>query len=405
MNHANPEADPVSLPPAKGYALVGGFLALALVAGVSVLAGVLAGDRWFIDPRRFSFSYLTGLMFLASLCTGSLAWLMLHHLTGSVWSIVLRRLLENLTRPLPWIAILFIPVVLNLDRIYPWADRARLSADPELSRKAIWLNPSLVTARSAVYLVSWALLAWLLSRQSGRQDRSAGPAQNRRMTATSAWGLVLLALTTSFAAADWLMSLDPHWSSTIFGVYFWISSLLGSLAALVLVVLGFRSAGWLRNTITIEHLHDLGKLLFSFVIFWAYVAFCQYFLIWYADFPEESHWYATRARGVWNSVSWSLVLGRFVVPFILLLFRSTKRSPLWLGFIALWILAFHYIDFYWLIMPALGAEGAKPHWLDVSLLLAMVFFGGAIVARACQAQPLVPIGDPRLAESRAFRNF
>jgi hypothetical protein len=225
------------------------------------------------------------------------------------------------------------------------------------------------------------------------------------MTATSAWGLVLLALTTSFAATDWLMSLDPHWSSTIFGVYFWISSLLGSLAAVVLLVLGFRSAGWLRDTITIEHLHDLGKLLFGFVIFWAYIAFCQYFLIWYADFPEESHWYAARRLGVWSSMSWSLVLGHFVVPFVLLLFRSTKRSPVWLGFIALWILVFHYVDFCWLIMPALGPEGVKPHWLDVALLLGLAFLGGAIIAWACQARPLVPIGDPRLAESLAFRNL
>jgi len=383
---------------------VGGFLTLAVAAGVFVAAGVVSGDRWFIDPRRLAFSYLTGLMFLTSLSVGALAWVMLHHLTGAVWSIVTRRLLENLARPLTWIAVLFIPVALNLNWIYPWADPSRLSNDPELARKAIWLNPSFFIVRSAVYLASWVLLSGLLARSSGRQDRTGDPADERRMRATSAWGMVLLAVTTSFAATDWLMSLDPHWSSTIFGVYFWAGSLLSSLAALVLMVLGFHGAGWLRKTITVEHLHDLGKLLFGFVIFWAYIAFCQYFLIWYADFPEESHWYATRRVGVWNSLSWSLLIGHFVVPFVLLLLRATKRNPFWLGFVAAWILVFHYIDVYWLIMPALRPEGVEPHWLDVSLLLTLAFLSGAIVARACQARPLVPIGDARLAESIEFQN-
>ncbi len=224
------------------------------------------------------------------------------------------------------------------------------------------------------------------------------------MRATSAWGLVVLGLTTSFAAFDWLMSLAPNWSSTIFGVYFWAASLVGSFAALVLLVVGFRVAGWLPETISVEHLHDLGTLLFGFVIFWVYIAFSQYFLIWYANFPEETRWYVTRRSGVWNTLSWSLVFGHFLVPFVLLLFRAPKRSPFWLAFIAAWILIFHYIDLYWLIMPALSPEGVVPNWLDVSLLLTLVFTCGAIVARACQARPLVPIGDPRLAESIAFRN-
>jgi hypothetical protein len=170
------------------------------------------------------------------------------------------------------------------------------------------------------------------------------------------------------------------------------------------MVLGFHAGGWLRRTITVEHLHDLGKLLFGFVIFWAYIAFSQYFLIWYADFPEESHWYAVRGSGAWNSLSWSLLFGHFVVPFVLLLFRATKRSPFWLGFIATWVLVFHYVDIYWLIMPALGALGFEPSWLDLAMALTLVSISGAIVARGCQARPLVPVGDPRLAESLAFRN-
>ena len=404
MNHESLPADPVTLPAAKGFALFATLVALATTAGITVLAGVFLGDRWGADPRRLIYSYLVSFLFVTSLSVGALAWVLLHHLTGAVWSVVIRRLLENLTRPLAAIAILFIPIALNLKRLYPWADPSRVAADPGLARKAVWLNPLVFNIRAAVYLVAWALVAGLLARSSVRQDRSQDSTESRRMRAISPLGIIVLALTTSFAAFDWSMSLDPHWMSTIFGVYFWASSLLGSLAALTLIVVGLHTAGYLRETISLAHLHDLGKLLFGFVIFWAYIAFCQYFLIWYANFPEETEWYVTRESGIWNTLSWSLVFGHFVAPFVLLLFRAPKRSPFWLGFIAVWILVFHYIDFYWLIMPALHPEGVKPDWLDASLLLTLAFTCGAIVARACQTRPLIPIGDPRLSESLALRN-
>ncbi len=404
MTDASPPADSESIPRGKGYAIVAAFLAMAAASALPIAAGVASGDRSFLEPRRLAFSYLIGLMFVTSVSVGALAWVMLHHLTGAVWSVVLRRVQENLARPLFFIVILFIPVAMNLDRLYPWADTSRLAEDPGLARKAVWLNPSFFSLRSAAYLASWALISGLLARRSARQDRSGDPVESRRMRATSAWGMIVLALTTSLAAFDWLMSLDPHWSSTIFGVYFWAGALVSSLAALVLTVLGLRGVGLLRETITTEHLHDLGKLLFGFVIFWAYIAFCQYFLIWYANIPEETRWYVTRRAGVWNTLSWSLLFGHFLVPFVLLLFRAVKRDPFWLGFVAIWVLAFHYIDLYWLIMPASGIEGVQPSWLDVSLALTLAFICGAIVARACGARPLVPVGDAHLAESIAFRN-
>jgi hypothetical protein len=404
MNDTRSAAEGVLIPPAAGIALVGGLIGLALVAALAFAAGVAAQARSFVEPHRLAFSYLTALLFLTTIGVGSLAWLMLHHLTGAVWSVALRRLLENLTRPLPWLVLLFIPVAMNLSLLYPWADSSRVSADPELARKTVWLNPVLFVVRMAVYLACWTLLASILARRSARQDRRDLPASDQAMKSTSAWGMVVLGLTTSLAAFDWLMSLDPHWSSTIFGVYFWAGSLVSSLAALVIVVLGMRALGWLRTTITVEHLHDMGKLLFGFVIFWAYIAFSQYFLIWYANLPEETGWYVTRRLGIWNTMSWALVLGHFVVPFFVLLFRTTKRNPYWLGFISVWILVFHYIDLYWLIMPAFRPEGVEPHWLDTSLVLTLTFICAAIVAHACRRRPLVPIGDPRLAESIAFRS-
>ncbi len=392
-----------SIPPAQGRALIVAPLVMfALAAGL--LLAVVPGNPTFSDPRRLAFSYLTALLFLASICAGALAWLMLFHLTGATWSVVVRRLLENLTRPIPWLLPLFLVVGLSLGRLYPWADAGRVASDHELTRKAIWLNPTFYLVRTAVYLTVWWALAALLVRRSALQDRGDDGPISDRMRATSAWGLVLLGLTSSLAAFDWVMSLDPHWASTIFGVYFWAGSLASALAALIVMAIGLRAAGWLREAVTANHLHDLGKLLFGFVCFWAYIGFSQYFLIWYANFPEETSWYVVRRTGSWNTMSWALVLGHFVAPFVLLLFRASRRSPVVLGIAAAWILVFHYVDLFWMVMPSLRPEGGAVHWLDAVLVAAIVFLAGAVIARACLRKPLVPIGDPRLAESLALRS-
>jgi hypothetical protein len=396
MSQANEPADPVMLSPVRGR-----LLAWVPLAVASAAAAVCA-SWWSADPRRWLFTYLTGWLFVTSVSAGALAWLMLHHVTGAVWSVALRRLLENLTRPLPWIGIGFLPIALNLNKIYPWTDASRLGSDSELARKAVWLNPPFFLSRAAVYLVSWVLLAWVLGWLSDREDRTQKRGLGGAMHATSALGLIVLGLTTSGAAFDWIMSLDPHWISTMFGVYFWSGCLLASLAALILAILSFRARAGSRRAITVEHLHDVAKLLFGFVVFWAYIAFSQYFLIWYANLPEETPWYIVRRSGSWNSLSWGLCLGHFAVPFLLLLSRSARRDPFWLGFIAAWVLVYHYLDLYWLVMPAFQGEGFQATGLDVSLPLAMVSLYGAIVAHASRTRSLIPRGDPRLSESLAF---
>ena len=398
MSHPAGPVESLSLPQNRGRILV------YVLTALSLGAGLVSATRWSEDPRRWLFSYLTALVFVITVSIGALAWLMLQHLTRAAWSVVIRRLLENLSWPLPWLALGFIPVALHLRQIYSWADPARVASDPALARKAAWLDPAFFNVRAAIYLAIWSLLAGVLSRISSRQDRSGDLRANRRMRTVSSWGLVLLAWTSSYAAFDWLMSLEPHWASTMFGVYFWAESLLSSLAALILLVLSLRTTGWLKHTVTIEHLHDLGKLFFGFVVFWTYIAFCQYFLIWYANFPEETVWYITRRSGTWNTLSWALCFGHFVVPFYLLLFRSIRRDPFWLGVLAAWVLVFHYLDLYWIIMPSLDRQGPHPDWLDGSLLAALVFASSAVVAHACRARPLIPVRDPHLSESLAFRN-
>ena len=382
----------------------GGRILVTLLLAGSIGSALVSLSRWSADPKRWLYSYLTALIFAISISLGALAFLMLQHLTRAVWSIVVRRVLENLTRPLPFLVLAFLPIALHLPLIYTWAEPARAASDRVLARKAAWLDPTFFNVRSAVYLATWALLATLLVRLSARQDQTADPRSSGRMRAVSSWGLVLLGLTSSYAGFDWLMSLDPHWASTIYGVYFWACSLVSSLSACIVLTLTLRRCGLLGRVVTTEHLHDLAKLLFGFVIFWAYIAFAQYFLIWCANFPEETRWYITRRSSSWNEVSWALCFGHFVVPFYLLLFRPIRRDAFWLGFLAAWVLVFHYLDIYWLIMPVLNPEGAQPDLLDVSLLTALVLACCAIITHACRSRPLIPIGDPHLSESIAFQN-
>ena len=398
MTHASRPLEGVSPPASRGRILVA-----VLLAG-SIGAALVSLSRWSADPKRWLYSYLVALIFVITVSIGALAWLMLQHLTRAVWSVVLRRLLENLTRPLPWLALGFIPIALDLPRIYSWADPARVASDPALARKSAWLDPMFFNIRAALYLAIWALLATLLARISARQDQTADPRSNDRMRAISSWGLVLLGFTSSYAGFDWLMSLDPHWASTMYGVYVWAGSLVSSLAALILLTLALRGSGWLGRTVTTEHLHDLGKLLFGFVVFWTYIAFCQYFLIWCANFPEETVLVHHPPVGDVEHAELGLCFGHFAVPFFLLLFRSIRRDSFWLGFLAAWILVFHYLDLYWLIMPELYPEGAQPDWLDGSVLAALVLASSTIVAHACRTRPVIPIGDPRLSESIAFQN-
>jgi hypothetical protein len=393
-------AEPVMIPAGRGQAVLAALGAVAGLAGLVSVAGAFASREL---TRQFAFSYLTGFAFVTSLGVGALFWVMVHHLVGAGWSVVVRRLFEGLARIATVVLLLFLPVALVLGSLYLWASESR--PDALLLAKRPFLNAPFFYVRALVYTVAWTALAIYFTRQSARQDQDGDPDHTRRMQAASGPGMIVLALTTTFAAFDWLMSLDYKWYSTIFGVYFWAGSILGSLATLVLVVLGFRAAGWLRLTITVEHLHDLGKLMIGFTVFWAYIAFSQYFLIWYANIPEETAFYLHRRVPGWNPVSWALPIGHFLVPFAVLLPRANKRNPVVMAFVAAWLLAFHYLDLYWQVMPNLHEQGVRPHWLDLTALVALVCACAFVVGRAILAHPLIPVRDPRLEESLLFRNF
>jgi hypothetical protein len=377
---------------------------LAGIAAIMLLFGLLIDDV--PGRRQFYFSYLWGYVWALSLALGALFWNLIHHVTAAGWSVGIRRIFENIHSALPVLAVLFIPIALGLSPLYKWSQ-----ADDLHNGKQVWLSPPFFLLRFAVYFAVWIFYSNLMRKWSVRCDVTEDSEERKKLQRKMEWyapsGILLLALTSTFAVFDLMMSLNYHWFSTIFGVIFWADCFRASLAACLLVVLALHWAGYLRRTVTREHFHDVGKLMFGLTVFWAYVAFAQYFLYWYGNIPEETQWYWDRREGTWYTLSIVLPICYFGVPFLLLLPRGAKRNPKTIGFIALWILVFEMVHLYWEIMPEglkstvhdRPSTGVSFHWLDVA---SIVMFGALMIARVVHGfryHALIPIRDVRLGES------
>jgi len=378
----------------------------AAVAGAVALA-----VAWALGGPRFYSSYLTAYLFFLTLALGGLVFVLLQFVTRAGWSVAVRRLAEHVMGTLPLFLVLFVPVIIGMGDLFPWAvGEGGGEHEALVGSKALWLQPGSWILRSAVYLVLWSVLGWWFRRQSIGQDRHPDPGVTRRLQIASAPGLVVFGVTVTLASFDWVMSLDPHWYSTIFGVYVFAGAVVGILALVVVLSVALeRRRGPLAGIVTPEHYHDLGKLLFGFVVFWAYIAFSQFMLIWYGNLPEETVWYRQRFEHGWYPVSVAVAVGCFVVPFFFLLGRDVKRNRLTLTAAAVWLLVFHYVDVYWLVMPsALSVDpggGFHPHWLDLLTLVAVGGLFAGAVGRLMAGPALVPVADPRLPESLSFENM
>ena len=375
----------------------GSFGARALIVGVAGLA--LSAIGWVVDADRFFHAYLTAVVCWLAIALGALFFVMLHHLVSARWSVVLRRLSENVMMTIPYLAILFIPVLFGFGQLYHWSHPEVVAADALLQKKAGFLNVPFFVIRTVVYFVIWSLLARFLYRASVRQDAGYNQQDVDKIKRWSAIGMILFALSVTAAAFDWLMSLDPHWYSTIFGVNYFAAGLVTFISFLALLALVLRRAGVLKETISIEHYHDLAKLMFAFTIFWTYTNFSQYFLIWYGNLPEETIWYTHRWVGSWVAISMIVLFGHFVVPFVGLMTRAAKRSLAVVGAMAVWMLLMHYIEMYWLVFPTYCEHGASFSWLEPMTFLGV---GGIVVWRIwanLAAQATVPINDPKLEGS------
>ena len=376
--------------------VVGAVLALL---GVAVCAILGPGN-----PKQFYFSWLVSFLFFLTLALGALFFVLIQYAAQGGWGIVLRRIGETVFAMLPVMAILFVPVLFGLHALYSWTVPGAAEQDALLHWKSPYLNVPFFLIRAGLFFLIWSVIALTYYRGSRGQDGTGDPAVSARLRRFAGPALIVLALTQSFAAIDWIMSLTPHWYSTIFGVYFFAGSFVGFIALLSVVSVAMRGAGLLDTLISAEHLHDVGKFLFAFTAFWAYIGFSQFFLIWYGNLPEETIWYKARMEGSWLTVSLLLMAGHFVAPFLYLMGRTVKRKGTTLAIGGAWLLFMHFVDLYWQVMPTLHPEGLRPSVLDVAAFMAV---GGCFLAAAgwlIRRQALVPVRDPRLAESLAFEN-
>ncbi|MDX9858583.1 MAG: hypothetical protein RBT76_12390 [candidate division Zixibacteria bacterium] len=383
----------------------GGFANKAMIAGaVGLLVTVLA---WFLDSARFYHAWLTAFAFWITVSLGALFFTMLHHLTGAQWSTVIRRLAESLLAPFPLLAVFFIPIILGMHDLYHWTHEDAVAHSHLLQLKQPYLNQTFFIIRAVVYFAVWIFLSMRLVSLSRRQDQGHSADILAKMRSTSAWGMILFAVTITYAGFDWLMSMAPEWYSTIFGVYIFSGGLLSAMCLITLTALALRRRGVLDKAITHEHYHDLGKLVFGFIIFWGYIGFSQYMLIWYANIPEETVWYLARWEGSWKAVSLLLVLGYFAIPFLIMIFRGTKRALAPLGVMVAWLLVMHWVDLYWLVFPTWpgATDNASFHWMDLSAMLAIGgFYLWSFWSRFSRG-PLVPVGDPKLPQSLSHVNY
>lgn len=374
----------------------------AAVLGFGGAAVLLATGRGGVD--RFLQGYLVGWTFFFSLSVGALFFVLLQHVTRAGWSVVVRRLAEGMAALFPVLAILVVPILVGLPRLYEWARPGGLGHAGGPAGKAAYLSPTFFTIRVIAYLAILAALGLYYLKTSLRQDGTGDPALTLRMERAAAPCMVVFALVVNFAAFDLLMSLDPHWYSTIFGVYLFSSSVVGFFAVLPHIVHWLQHHRELLHTVTREHFHDMGKLLFAFVVFWAYIAFSQYLLIWYGNLPEETGWFLKRQTGGWGWVSLLLVVGHFVIPFLVLISRDAKRQPHVLLLASAWVAVMHWVDIYWLVMPEMNGGALRPSAMDVLVTVGIAGLYVAAWVLRMRKHSLVPERDPRLAESLAFEN-
>ena len=353
-----------------------------------------------LQPTQFFHSYLVAWLFWLGIAVGSLAIVMLHHLTRGGWGLMVRRSLEAATRTLPALAILFVPILLGMQAIFPWA-RPEAAEDPLIQQKAAYLNPTAFTLRGVLYLAIWALFAFLLSWLSLRQDRTGDLALFQRMKIVAAPGLAIYCLLATFASVDWLMSLDPHWYSSLFGVYFIVGQGLSALAFLIVMAVYLSQREPMEALFKPHHFHDYGKLMLAFVMIWAYIAISQLLIIYSANLPEEVGWYLERSHGAWLWVSVVLALFHFLLPFLLLLSRDLKRNAKLLSRVAVLVLVMRFVDLYWLAAPSFGHEGLAFHWLDVTTVIGIGGIWFALFTGQLKRRPLLPIRDPFLEEALA----
>jgi hypothetical protein len=396
--------DKVTLGPAalrlKGLGLGAGIMCLA----AAIVWGLIVGD----DMRRFLFSYLFAFTYFLSIALGALFFVVLHHLVSATWSVTTRRLAEIVTGTFPVLFVLMlglvVPLILGNDSLYLWMNHEVVANDHILHAKEGYLNAPFFAVRMLIYFAVWMAMSRYFMKKSVEQDTSGDPLLSQRMKMVSAPAMIVYALSTAWAAFDLLMSLTPHWFSTIFGVYYFAGAAISIYCLLALVSVALQQSGRLTRSITVEHYHDLGKMANAFTLFWAYIAFSQFMLIWAANIPEESIFFRPRMFTEWKWASIALIVGHFAIPFVGMMSRHVKRNPKLLATWAVYMLLVHAFDLFWIVMPTFSPDAIVFHPIDLLCLAGvggLCLFGALSVAGNVK---LLPVRDPRLEASLRFVN-
>jgi hypothetical protein len=369
------------------------FLIVGALGGAACVAGA------FLNPPQFLHSYLWSYMFFLGVTLGCMALNMLQFLTGGAWGIVIRRFCEAATRTLPLLALMFVPILLGIPVLYEWSHPAIVAKDEILRHKSAYLNVPFFLIRTALYFGGWILFSTLLNKWSRQQDETGDRAINRRLQLLSGPGIIWWGLSVTFMAIDWILSLNPHWFSTIFGLLFLAGQGLNAMAFLITLTVILARRKPLSDVITPRHLHDLGKLMLAMVMVWAYFSFSQFLIIWSGNLAEEIPWYVVRLHGGWEFVGLALVFLHFALPFALLLSREVKRSTDMILGVSIVIIAMRFVDLYWLVMPDFRKDGFGVSWMDFAAPIALGGLWLWAFTWQLNRRPLLPIHDPHLQEA------
>jgi len=372
---------------------------------VSAFLGSGENDNW----SRFSHSYLVAFMWTLTIAAGAVWWVTIQNIVNSHWSTVIRRVGELLATSAPVMFVLALPVTLPLIMgkpiMYRWADPSLMTGD--LHNKIGYLSTKFFAIRFVFYFGFWTWLGYFFLRNSlsqDKQDKATSAKTVVKMRRVAGPAMIVYAIAITFCSIDLIMALEPQWFSTMFGVYYFASCVQAINASLALSLMWLQGKGRLKSSVTVHHFHDLGKMVFAFTIFWAYVGFSQFMLQWYANIPEETAWWKERFANSWGTLSWVLLFAHFVIPFFGLLSRWVKRSRPGLAFWCIWQLVMIYVDMYWLVMPTVSNE-VPFKLIDLTCWIGVASLFVAGVAYRAKNLDLIAVNDPRLPDSLAFENI
>ncbi|MCX6122393.1 MAG: quinol:cytochrome C oxidoreductase [Ignavibacteriales bacterium] len=369
--------------------------------GFLLLGAACYALGYLVDARHAAFVHVVNFLFLTSIGIGALFLIALEYIAGAVWSVPMRRVNEFLATLTPIAALMALPLYFHLNDLYRWVKAETVAHDAVLKVKEPYLNVNFFTFRFVVIFGLWTLFLYLFTRNSQRQDIDKDQKHTKFNIGLAAAFMPIFAIGLTLIAIDWAMSLEPHWYSTIYGVYYFSGTILAGISAATYIIVKLHEHGYFPQ-LRRDHFYSLGTLIFVFVNFWAYIAFSQFLLIWYANLPEETYWFIARWKNGWEYISMLLIVVHFAVPYFMLLSQDSKMDLKRLKFMSIWVLFAHLLDLYWLVMPSYSTSPVVS-WMEISFPLLIVGLVIVTFSWKMKRQNLIPIGDPKLERGLEFR--